>query len=67
VAYAGKDRVLITGARSPRNVGTNLAQGDDTVKEIVLALLIVMMLAGFAGCAAQSAAVPGAGSIPPTT
>jgi hypothetical protein len=67
VMYAGKDCLRITGARSPRNVGANLAHGDDTVKEIVLALLIVMMLAGFAGCAVQSAAAPGVSTTPSTT
>ncbi|MCX6083999.1 MAG: hypothetical protein NT102_03435 [Caldiserica bacterium] len=37
------------------------------MKKILLALLIVMMLAGFAGCAAQSAAAPGVGTTPTTT
>jgi hypothetical protein len=67
VTYVGKGCLRSTGARSPRNVGTNLAQGDNTLKKIVLALLIVMMLAGFAGCAVQSAAAPGVSTTPSTT
>jgi uncharacterized protein YceK len=37
------------------------------VRTLLLVLLVIMILAVSAGCAAQSAATPGAGSFPSTT